>query len=72
MIIRTRKLPATTRDGERMRATAEKGASLTIPFPYGDVDPSQRVAYALARGVFGIDEYNQIVRVGENRWEVQS
>jgi hypothetical protein len=48
MIIRTRKLPATQNDGERMRATADNGASLTIAFPYDATDPNLTVANMLA------------------------
>ncbi len=53
MLIKTRKLPATSTDGERMRATAENGATLTVPFPYRDyssglMSPNTRVAQALA------------------------
>lgn len=47
MIIKTRKLPATQTEGERMRATADNGASLTLPFPYGAADPHKLVADAL-------------------------
>lgn len=47
MLIKTRKLPATQSEGERMRATADNGATLTIPFPYGAADPHQLVADAL-------------------------
>lgn len=32
--ITTRKLPATDTSGERIKATAGTGESLTIPFPY--------------------------------------
>lgn len=49
MIIKTRKLPATSHDGERMRATAANGATLTVPFPYGETEPYAWVAGLLAR-----------------------
>ncbi len=51
MLIKTRKLPATSTDGERMRATAENGATITIPVRYSDsflYSPNRTVAYALA------------------------
>lgn len=51
MIIKTRKLPATQTEGERMRATADNGATLTIPFPYGLanlISPYRYVANRLA------------------------
>lgn len=51
MLIKTRKLPATSTQGERMRATAENGATLTIPFKYRTgnlMSPNTRVAQALA------------------------
>lgn len=47
MIIKTRKLPATSTAGDRMRATAENGASLTIPQDYRRVDPHLDVASRL-------------------------
>lgn len=67
MIIKTRKLPATQTDGERMRATAENGATLTIAYPYGALDPGEVVALALARA---IGRETTCTRVGDNRWNL--
>lgn len=47
MIIKTRKLPPTQTEGARMRATADNGATLTLPYPQGAADPHQLVAEAL-------------------------
>jgi hypothetical protein len=47
MIIKTRKLPATSTEGERMRATAANGATLTIPMDHRRVDPHLDVATRL-------------------------
>lgn len=69
MIIKTRKLPATSTDGERMRATADSGATLTIPFPYGAVDPGEAVATSLARA---IGRATTLRRVSDNRWELSA
>jgi hypothetical protein len=52
MIIKTRKLPATSHDGERMRATADTGASLTLPFDYSWNDPHEVVANSLVCALF--------------------
>jgi hypothetical protein len=52
MIIKTRKLPATQTDGERMRATADTGATLTLPFNYGWNDPDEVVANSLVCALF--------------------
>jgi hypothetical protein len=49
LVIKTRKLPATSTEGERMRATASNGATLTVPFPYGEREPHVWVAGLLAR-----------------------
>jgi hypothetical protein len=68
MIIKTRKLPATQTDGERMRATADTGASLTLPMEYSWNDPSERVAKALARAMCNRPHY--VIRLGDNRWEI--
>lgn len=54
MLIKTRKLPATSTDGERMRATSENGHTLTIPYPYGLeslISPNRYVAVCLARAM---------------------
>lgn len=52
MIIRTRKLPATSSDGERMRATdIDRMYTLTIPFKYGVADPHRDVAQRLANAM---------------------
>lgn len=48
MIIKTRKLPATSTEGERMRATTDTGYVLTIPYPYSVSDPDDYVARMLA------------------------
>lgn len=65
MIIKTRKLPATSTEGERMRATADNGAVLTVPFPYYAADPNESVAEALARA------YDwTISRASDRTWEV--
>lgn len=47
MIIKTRKLPPTTTEPARMRATADNGAVLTLPYPFGAADPHKLVADAL-------------------------
>lgn len=60
MIIKTRKLAATSTEGERIRATAENGATLTLPFPYalaGLVSPYRFVAIRLAKAM-GLDDYS--------------
>ena len=49
MIIKTRKLPATQTEGERVRANADNGAQLTIPFPYDSADAHRQVAWMLAK-----------------------
>lgn len=68
MIIKTRKLPATNNDGERMRATmVGNGATLTIPFPYEAEDPGFTVAAMLARA-YDVPT-NELTRKGEHRWE---
>ena len=54
MIIKTRKLAATSTEGERMRATADTGATLTLPMSYGALDPHANVAQALAVALFGV------------------
>ncbi|MFE6222993.1 hypothetical protein [Streptomyces sp. NPDC057854] len=52
MTIKTRKLPATSREGERMRATdADTGAVLTIPYPHDVADPYAHVAQLLANAM---------------------
>lgn len=51
MLIKTRKLPATSTAPDRYRATAENGATLTVPARYSDgflYSPNRTVAYALA------------------------
>ena len=63
MMIKTRKLPATSTDGERMRATADNGATLTIPYPYtleNLISPNRYVAVCLARAM----GWNEDVRHG--------
>lgn len=64
MLIKTRKLPATNNDGERMRATADNGATLTIPYPYrATTSPNTRVAQALALALgAGVDSVGSNVR----------
>lgn len=50
MNIKTRKLPATTQEGERMRASATNvTATLTIAFPYASNDPHRQAAFMLAK-----------------------
>jgi hypothetical protein len=50
MIIKTRKLPATTTEGERMRATSDSGHVLTIPFGVqAHTTPQRDVAMMLAK-----------------------
>jgi len=51
LIIKTRKLPATQTHGEQMRASTPGGTTLTIPFPYGSLDPGEHVAQQLARAM---------------------
>ena len=51
MMIKARKLPATQTEGERMRATADSGATLTIPFSRKSDDPYRQVAWMLARAL---------------------
>lgn len=74
MIIKTRKLPATTTAGERMRATADNGASLTLPFGYEWESPDEFVAMALAKALSHgelMAEFT-LTRVSGNRWEYTS
>lgn len=60
MIIKTRKLPATINEPERMRANAvDLTATLTIAFPYESNDPHQRVALMLARA-YGNNHVTQV------------
>lgn len=61
MIIKARKLPATSTEGERMRATAENGASLTIPMDYRRVDPQLDVARRLNSAMGWGDDVIQTV-----------
>lgn len=69
MIIKTRKLPATSTEGARMRATGDDGSVLTVPFPYAAGDAHAFVAGALAaaRGYGDDPEYltGQSYRVEE-------
>lgn len=72
MIIKTRKLPATQTDGERMRATAVDeygvaGATLTIPYDYTLVDAGLDVARRLNSAMGWGDTVIQTVD-GMNRY----
>jgi hypothetical protein len=67
MIIKTRKLPATQNDGERMRATASTGAQLTLPFDYSWNDPAEVVANSLVCALYPAGWL--AVRVSDNRFE---
>ncbi len=51
LLIKTRKLPATQTHSEQMRASTPGGTTLTIPFPYGSLDPGEHVAQQLARAM---------------------
>ena len=61
MIIKTRKLPATSTEGERMRATAANGAVLTVPVDYRRVDPHLDVARRLNSAMGWGDDVIQTV-----------
>lgn len=63
MIIKTRKLPATSTEGERMRATAANGATLTVPMDYRLSNPNLDVARKLNRAM-GWDE--MVVRTADD------
>lgn len=52
MIIKTRKLPATSTEGERMRATADTGATLTLPYDYAWNEPDEVVANSLVCALY--------------------
>lgn len=67
MIIKTRKLPATQNDSERMRATSSKGHILTVPFPYSATDPDESVANALA---LALGKGDTLARRDTHTWEV--
>lgn len=68
MIIKTRKLPATTNEGERMRATAvDATATLTIAFDYSAIDPGLDVARRLNSAMGWGDTVIQTVD-GMNRY----
>lgn len=67
MIIRTRKLPATNTEGERMRATSDSGVTITIPFPFASPNPAEVVARCLARA---IGWETTLKHVRDNRWEL--
>jgi hypothetical protein len=51
MRIKVRKLPATSTENERIRATADNGAVLTVPFRYASDTPNADVAGMLARAL---------------------
>lgn len=61
MIIKTRKLAATQTEGERVRATAESGATLTIAMDYRRVDPHLDVARRLNAAMRWGDDVIQTV-----------
>jgi hypothetical protein len=70
MIIKTRKLPATQHDGERMRATVEGwSATLTIAFPYSSNDPDETVALALMRAV--LNSPYSVERLSTHTWRAK-
>lgn len=67
MIIKTRRLPATSTAGERMRATAENGATLTYPIDYREVDPDLKAARRLNMAMRWGDDVIQTVD-GRNKY----
>lgn len=69
MIIKARKLPPTQNDSARMRATAENGATLTIPYPHDVEDPYEHVVVALAKALHNNAPFSVSYRDGL-RWDI--
>jgi len=65
MIVTTRKLDATDTEGDRIKVTAEDGATATFPYPYKEgLDGREAHAWAVGR-LFSGEEFGEPVWVEE-------